>query len=265
MSPTALTVAGSDPTGGAGLQADLKTFQALGAHGISVATLITSQDTALVRSVYPLPAEVVRAQLEALLADVDVAAAKTGALGSADTVGVVAGFVRDAGVPWVVDPVAQPSRGASLGGNEVLEALREALLPHAAIVTPNVEEAAALSGIAVESLGDAERAATRIAALGPNAVLVKGGHLPGDGRGIDVLWYEGSIVRLAPARVLDVQVHGTGCALASAIACHLAHGRGTPEAVKRAKAWLETMLLRTFSLGRGAQLLNYLRPSEGKT
>ena len=258
VAPIVLTVAGSDPSGGAGLQADLKTIHAHRAYGAAVPTLITVQHTRGVERVEVLPAELVEAQLEALLGDLHPRAAKTGALGSPEIVRVVGAVVRASGDPWVIDPVWVPSHGRALSTGDLAQAYRTLLIPSATLVTPNAEEAGRLAGFAVRNLEDARKAAAQIARLGARSVLVTGGHLPGDEQGTDVLWVDGTVQELRPGRRLVGDFHGTGCALSSAIASRLAFGEAISEAVRSAKAWLEGALEHAFSVGKGARPVNHL-------
>jgi hydroxymethylpyrimidine/phosphomethylpyrimidine kinase len=258
VTPIVLTVAGSDPSGGAGLQADLKTIHRHEAYGAAVATLITVQNTRGVERVDVLSAELVRAQLDNLLSDMAPQAAKTGALGSREVVDEVGAVVRATSFPWVVDPVWVPTRGRPLSNEDLGDALRSDLIPFAALVTPNAEEASGLAGISVRTLDDAREAAARIASLGAKAVLVTGGDLEGAARGTDVLFYEGAAQELRAGSVVEGEFHGTGCTLSAAIATRLAFGDDIPTAVVRAKAWLDGALAHAFAVGKGARPVNHL-------
>jgi hydroxymethylpyrimidine/phosphomethylpyrimidine kinase len=255
--PIVLTIAGSDPSGGAGLQADLKTIHQHGAYGAAVPTLITVQNTDGVRDVELLSPDLVRAQLASLLEDIEPAAAKTGALGSPVVARVVGSVMAETGCSWVVDPVWLPTRGKPLSRGAVVEAYKDSVIPHAALVTPNAQEAALLAEMPVRSLGDAQKAAERIAALGARAVLVKGGHLEGSARGTDLLLYEGQVTALTAAGVVPGRFHGTGCALSAAVAARLAFGEEIPAAVAGAKAWLSEALAHAFAVGKGARPVNH--------
>ena len=255
--PIVLTVAGSDPSGGAGLQADLKTIQTHGAYGVAVPTLLTVQNTVEVLGVELLDPDLVRAQLDGLLADVRPAAAKTGAIGSPEVVHVVGSFMRQSDVPWVIDPVWLPTRGRPLAKGDVVEAYKVAILPWAALLTPNAQEAALLSEMPVRTLDDAPGAGERIIGLGASAVLVKGGHLEGADRGTDVLIHEGKITEFRAAEVVPGRYHGTGCALSAAIASRLAFGRDIRVAVEEAKRWLTGSLAHAFAVGGGALPVNH--------
>ena len=262
--PAVLTVAGSDPSGGAGVQADLKTIHQHGAYGAAVPTLITVQNTVGVEEVELLSPDLVRAQLSSLLGDVELAAAKTGALGSPGVAHVVGSFMKEARFPWVVDPVWLPTRGKPLSKGDIVEAYKEVVVPRAALVTPNVQEAALLAEMAVRSLADAREAAERIARLGASAVLVKGGHLEGSARGTDVLLHDGEFTELLPAEIVAGRFHGMGCALSAAIATRLALGQDIPAAVEGAKAWLTGALAHAFAVGKGAKPVNHFWPIEAK-
>jgi hydroxymethylpyrimidine/phosphomethylpyrimidine kinase len=262
--PVVLTVAGSDPSGGAGLQADLKTIHQHGGYGAAVPTLMTVQATNGVEAVELLSPDLVRAQLSSLLADVEPAAAKSGALGSPAVAHVLGSFMEETPFPWVVDPVWLPTRGRPLSKGDVLEAYKEAVVPRAALLTPNVQEAALLAEMAVGSLGDAREAAERIAALGASAVLVKGGHLEGSARGTDVLLHDGQVTELRAREVVPGRFHGTGCALSAAIATRLAFGQDIPAAVEGAKAWLTGALAHAFAVGSGAKPVNHFWPLDTK-
>jgi hydroxymethylpyrimidine/phosphomethylpyrimidine kinase len=258
--PIVLTVAGSDPSGGAGLQADLKTIHQHGGFGAAVPTLISVQNTEGVDDVELLSADLVRAQLSALLRDVEPAAAKTGALGSRAVAHVVGSIMEESGFPWVVDPVWLPSRGKPLAKGDVVEAYKEAILPRAALVTPNTQEASLLSERPVRSIADARDAAHRIAELGAGAVLVKGGHLEGSERGTDVLLHDGAITELEATDLVSGRFHGTGCALSASIATRLALGHDIHRAVAGAKRWLTGALREAFAVGKGALPVNHLWP-----
>ncbi|MEM9728926.1 MAG: bifunctional hydroxymethylpyrimidine kinase/phosphomethylpyrimidine kinase [Myxococcota bacterium] len=260
MTPVVLTVAGSDPSGGAGVQGDLKTIHQHGAYGAAVVSLLTVQDTRGVSEAQVLDPAIVEAQLDGVLRDLQPAAAKTGALGSPGIVSGVGRRMAASGIPWVIDPVSVPSHGARLATADLTEAFLEHLLPCASLVTPNVPEAEGLSGVPVRTLADAAKAAERLVGFGAKAVLVTGGHLDPPERGTDVLSYEGSVIEFPPTRVLGGSFHGTGCALSAAIATHLAFGRAVPDAVARAKAWLEASLAHAFAVGAGAVPVNHLWP-----
>lgn len=247
--PTALTIAGSDPSGGAGLQADLKTFHQHGVYGMAAVTLLTVQNTRGVQQVEVMRGALVRAQLQALLDDVRVDALKTGALGSAEVIDAVASVHFDA--PLVVDPVMISKHGHALLDAGAQSALISRLFPMATLLTPNAEEAAALLGRAVKTVDDAEEAARALVKLGPSAVLVKGGHIDAGGDAVDVLFDGEVVTRFTSPRVLSEHTHGTGCALSAAITAHLAQKMEMVEAIARAKAWLSKALHSPPNVGKG--------------
>jgi len=251
-SPVALTSAGSDSGGGAGLQADLKALQANGVFGMSVVTAVTAQNSQAVTAAFDLPVEVVAAQLDAVAADFRIDAVKTGMLSSAALIGAVAdGIERHRLGPVVVDPVMISKSGFALLKAEAVEALKARMLPLAALLTPNAHEAEALAGFPVHTLADARRAAAAILAMGPQAVLVKGGHLDGEAEAVDVLLDgEGEGLFRAP-RFDTPHTHGTGCTYASAIAANLAKGYAPREAVRRAKAYVTEAVRHALPLGHG--------------
>jgi hydroxymethylpyrimidine/phosphomethylpyrimidine kinase len=254
-----LTIAGSDSIAGAGVQADLKTFAALGVYGTSAVTAITSQNRSGVLGVFIVPLDVIRSQIEASVQDVSPYAVKTGMLATAEIVEMVADVISTRQRPnLVVDPVMMASSAGrrTLLSPDAVEVLKARLLPLAAVVTPNVAEAEVLSGIAVRSLDDAREAARRICDLGPSAVVVKGGHLEGEDA-IDVL-YDGAIfTEFSAPRWPHGAVHGTGCTFASAVAAGLASGHDTPTAVQRAKTYVTGAIEHALLLDDGARLLNH--------
>ncbi len=250
--PVALTIAGSDSGGGAGVQADLKAFEANGVFGASVLTALTAQNTRAVEGVFPVPPLFVTAQLDAVASDVRIDAVKTGMLGGPDVVEAVAAGIRRWGLgPVVVDPVMIAKSGDALLPAEAVDAVKRRLLPLATLATPNAHEAAVLAGFAVETLDDARRAAAVILALGPRAVLVKGGHLDGEADAVDVLLDEGGETLYRAPRLQTPHTHGTGCTYASAIAANLARGYELREAVGRAKRYLTEAIRHGFALGGG--------------
>lgn len=249
--PIALTIAGSDPSGGAGIQADLKTFHRFGVYGEAVVATVTVQNTARVDEVESLRPELVVRQIRAVLDDIPPAAAKTGALGSAEIVRAVAAIAREFTFPLLVDPVMLATHGAPLLASDALHEL----LPLAMLVTPNLQEAAALCGFEVNDLQAMRRAAERIALLGPRAVLVKGGHLAGDP--VDILFSGGQWFEFAAERVKTRHTHGTGCAYSAAITAGLALGWELPEAVRRAKLWLTEAIRTAPGLGSGNGPINH--------
>jgi hydroxymethylpyrimidine/phosphomethylpyrimidine kinase len=253
--PTALTIAGSDPGGGAGIQADLKTFQAFGVFGTAAIAALTAQDTRGVHGVHPVPPAFVAAQVDAVLGDIGADAVKTGMLASAPLVEAVAARLRAHRVErLVVDPVMVAKGGARLLEPDAVGALERLLLPLALIVTPNAAEAEALAGIPVRDLAGMREAARRIRDMGPRAVLVKGGHVEETGAlVVDLLLDEGGALHEMRGPRLDARhTHGTGCALSAAIAALLARGRPLAAAVDEARRWLALALARGAVPGRGA-------------
>jgi hydroxymethylpyrimidine/phosphomethylpyrimidine kinase len=258
MIARALTIAGSDSSGGAGVQADLKTFTVLRAYGMTAITAVTAQNTQGVIAVEVLPARLVEAQIQAVVTDIGVDAVKTGMLATAEIISAVAACVRKHGLqPLVVDPVMRAQSGAQLLAPQACEVLREELLPLATLVTPNVPEAEALVGFRIESRADMERAAERIVAHGAGACLIKGGHLLGP-QAEDVL-FDGSQMRVfASPRYPTPHTHGTGCQLSAAITAALAHGVSLEEAVARAKSFIAVAIAEGLALGKGSGPANPL-------
>jgi hydroxymethylpyrimidine/phosphomethylpyrimidine kinase len=252
----ALTIAGSDSVGGAGLQADMKAFEAVGVHGCSVVTCVTSQNTKRVSAIFPVPPEHVAMQLGSVLEDVDIGAVKTGMLYSAEIVRTVSSVLRDLDAPVVVDPVMVATTGSELHIAGFVEALISKLLPMAALVTPNLDEAERLTGIKVKDGRSARRAAAEILELGPDAVLLKGGHLKGD-EAADYLCADGKVLKIASPRV-DADVHGTGCTMASLIAANLALGLELEDAVRRSKSMIYKAILSRETVGKGVPCANPL-------
>lgn len=266
IKPTALTIAGSDSGGGAGIQADLKAFEANGAFGMSVITAVTAQNTQEVRGVYEIPIAMIVSQIDAVAEDLPIGAVKTGMLSSAAIIEtVVAAVDRHALHPLVVDPVMISKSGYALLQSDAVDALRTNLLPQADLVTPNANEVAALTGMEpLETLDDARRSAEMILEMGPQAVLVKGGHLAGEDDAVDVLLRpEGERV-LREKRIDTPHTHGTGCTYASAITAHLAYGRDLEEAVRRARAYLQGAIQNALPLGGGHGPTNHFWIFEGK-
>jgi len=258
--PTALTIAGSDSSGGAGIQADLKTMSAFGVYGTTAITAITAQNTLGVSDSLFIPAELVAGQIDAVMEDVGAAAAKTGMLGTADVIEVVAGRVKSHGIPnLIVDPVMIATSGASLIEDEAVAALRDALLPRAYVVTPNVPEAEVLSGLSVNSLESMEEAARAIRELGPANVLVKAGHI--EGSATDVLFDGETVTRFSVERVEGGKIHGTGCTLSAAIASGLALGLDLIDAITAAKSFITRGIAEALPMGKGSALVNhFVRP-----
>ena len=254
MTPVALTIAGSDPSGGAGIQADLKTFHQFGVYGEAVITLLTVQNTRRVSRVAIMDPALVREQIEAVLEDIPPGAIKTGALGDARVIGVVAAFTF--AVPLVVDPVMISKHGTALIASEAVEALRTELLPRATLVTPNIAEAEALTGLPVTTMDEARRAAAALLAMGPRAVLIKGGHFTTTAT--DLLVTNAGVERIYPAARIDTRhTHGTGCTYSAAIAAELAKGAELSEAVARAQAYITRAIATNPGLGGGSGPVNH--------
>lgn len=259
--PIALTIAGSDSGGGAGIQADLKTFAVHCVHGTSALTCVTSQNTQGVTRVDALPAEAVVAQIEAVVSDIGVQATKTGMLLNKEIINAVALSVKTLGLEnLVVDPVMVSRTGAQLIDDEAVTSLRDVLIPMAAIVTPNRYEAQILSGLEIKSLDDMQAAAQRIHQLGARAILVKGGGMTGDLRGVDV-WFDGTaLCTLTTEQVETSNTHGTGCTLSSAIAANLALGKDLLSAVHSAKDYVTTALKYALDIGQGTGPVGHFFP-----
>lgn len=256
MTPVALTIAGSDPSGGAGLQADLKTFHRFGVYGEAVATLITVQNTRGVTRVSTLDADLVTAQIQAVIEDIPPHAAKVGALGSREVVEAVAREAEQFSFPLVVDPVMISKHGARLIDPDAILALIERLIPRAFLLTPNLDEAAALVGFAVEDRDAMVRAAEKLGSLGAANVLVKGGHLCGDA--LDVLRLaSGEVREFTVPRIETRHTHGSGCTYSAAITAELAKGTALAEAVKRAKVFITEAIRTAPGLGGGEGPLNH--------
>lgn len=255
MKPVALTIAGSDPSGGAGIQADLKTFHQFGVYGEAAITLLTVQNTVRVSRVEVMPAWLVREQVEAVIEDIRPNAAKTGALGSVEVVETVAALAARFDFPLVVDPVMISKHGAPLIDEDARRAVGALLAPRAWLITPNLLEAEALAGMRVDSLASMRTAAERIAALGARAVLVKGGHLSGDAT--DVLFAGGEWHEFRAPRHDTPHTHGTGCTYSAAIAARLALGCGIVEAVAGAKAFITEAIRTNPGLGQGNGPVNH--------
>lgn len=249
--PVALTIAGSDSGGGAGIQADLKVFFALGCHGTSALTALTAQNTVGVTGIHEVPADFVTAQVEAVADDIGVAAAKTGMLASAEIIAAVAKVVDVYRFPLVVDPVFVSKHRNRLLAEDAVGALKDLLLPRALVITPNLFEAGALLGREIETLEDMESAAMQLHDAGARNVLVKGGHLIDEDQAIDVLFDGDSIERLYGPRFDTEDTHGTGCALSAAITARLAHGDTVHDAVHLAKGFISGAIQHGLRVGKG--------------
>lgn len=265
--PVALTIAGSDSGGGAGIQADLKTFAANSVYGTSVLTALTAQNTCGVQAVRPVGEAFVTTQAEAVLDDFNVAATKTGMLASAAVVIEVARLAADRRLPnLVVDPVMVASSGDRLLDRDAERQYREALLPHAAVATPNVYEAEVLLGGEITTLAEQHEAARALGAFCPGVVVVKGGHAVRNSEkvAVDVAWDGSRITELRAERIATRNNHGTGCTFSAAVAARLAHGRSRPAAVAEAKDYVTRAIAaaKTWRLGTGHGPLHHFPDAE---
>ena len=255
LQPIALTIAGSDPSGGAGIQADLKTFHQFGLYGEAVITLLTVQNTVAIERIECTPAVLVLHQLRAVLDDIPPNAAKTGALGNRSIVQAVARAAADFRFPLVVDPVLVSQHGRPLANDDATLTIRNELIPQASLLTPNLAEASALTGIEVNSLDGMYEAARELHRMGAKAVLVKGGHLVGDA--VDLLYMSGVTRQFRAPRIDTPHTHGTGCTLSAAICAELARGAMLEPAVERAKAYVTAAIQSAPGLGKGSGPLNH--------
>jgi hydroxymethylpyrimidine/phosphomethylpyrimidine kinase len=248
--PVALTIAGSDSGGGAGIQADLKTFAALGVHGTSAITAITAQNTVTVTDIFELPPRIIVAQIEAVVSDLGVQAAKTGMLASSEIIAAVATAIEAHRIRnLVVDPVMVAKGGAKLLRDDAIDALLTRLLPLAAVVTPNLPEAEVILGRRIKTIAERREAARDLVALGPRAAVVKGGHA-GD-EVIDVYWDGSEMVELPGTRVQTANTHGSGCVFSAAITAGLARGLDSLAAVRQAKDFISEAIEHSLEIGKG--------------
>ena len=245
-----MTIAGSDSGGGAGIQADLKTFSALGVFGASTLTAITAQNTVGVTAVHEIPTDVIAAQIDAVITDIGADAVKTGMLSSSAIVATVADAVRRHDIAnLVVDPVMVAKSGDRLLREEAIATIRNELIPLAKVVTPNIPEAEDLTGQTIESDDDVRRAAEAIIDMGAKSVVIKGGHR--DGPPTDVLYDGQEFMEFTTERIPSTNTHGTGCTFASAVAAGLAHGLDTPAAVQQAKEYVTAAISAAYPIGQG--------------
>jgi hydroxymethylpyrimidine/phosphomethylpyrimidine kinase len=262
MIPVALTIAGSDPSGGAGIQADLKTFHQLQVYGAAAISLITVQNTRGVSRVETLDPALISEQVAAVLEDLPTRAIKTGALGSAAIIESIARTLerKSRGCPLVIDPVMISTSGALLAENSAVSALERFLLPMATLITPNLEEATRLSDLSVKTPDQMRQAATRIAGAAGRedtlSVLIKGGHLENEDA-LDILFHRGVFTEFRSCRISTGHTHGTGCTYSAAITALLARGFDLPEAVRRAKRFIDEAIRTNPGLGSGAGPLNH--------
>lgn len=258
--PRALTIAGSDSGGGAGIQADLKTFAALGVFGTSAVTAITAQNTLGVTAVAEVPVEVISDQIEAVVSDIGIDVVKTGMLSSTEIVEcVVEAVERLELAPLVVDPVMIAATGAQLLQDDAVESVRNQLVPQASVVTPNMPEAETLTGVEIESVEDMELAGGELVMMGADAAVVKGGHFEdGTGRVNDVLVTRDGAFTFTTLRIDTTSNHGTGCTFASAVAAHLAHGLELETAVERSQRYVWNAMATAIPIGGGHGPLHHM-------
>lgn len=255
--PSVLSIAGSDSSGGAGIQADIKTIQSLGLFAQTAITALTAQNTLGVADVHDVPALHVRAQIDAVFSDIRPQAVKVGMVSSPQIAKTIAESLREYGAERVVvDPVMVATSGSRLMGESTQEVLVEELFPLASVITPNIPEAEALTGMEIHSREDMLTAARRLALLTPGAVLLKAGH--GDGRADDLLFFNGEVFWVEGERIDNPNTHGTGCTLSSAFACALALGMTVQESAEYAKAYIAGALAAKLDLGKGAGPLDHM-------
>jgi hydroxymethylpyrimidine/phosphomethylpyrimidine kinase len=248
--PVALTIAGSDSGGGAGIQADLKTFAALDVHGTSAITAITAQNTTGVTDILEVPVGLIVEQIRAVASDLGVDAAKTGMLSSAGIIAAVAGAIQEHGIhSLVVDPVMVAKGGAKLLRNDAVAALREKLIPLATVITPNLPEAEVLLGRRISTLDERRAAARELVGLGARVAVVKGGHADGDAT--DVFFDGAQTIELPAERIATPNTHGSGCVFSAAITAGLARGLSPLEAVRKAKAFITEAIANSLEIGHG--------------
>jgi hydroxymethylpyrimidine/phosphomethylpyrimidine kinase len=253
----ALTIAGSDSSGGAGIQADLKTFAAFGVYGLSAITAVTAQSTLGITASLALPADLVTAQIEAVAGDMEIHATKTGMLATAAIVEAVAAAIRELELrSVVVDPVIAATSGDRLLDEDGVRALCAELVPLARVVTPNIPEAEILSGRVIRSIEDARAAAVRIHEMGASAVIVTGGHAGGEDI-VDVLFDGTAFTEFRVARIPSANTHGTGCTFASAVAAGLALGESLPDATARAQAYVVGSITHALTIGKRASVADH--------
>lgn len=251
MIPRVLSIAGSDPDGGAGIQADLKTFSALGVYGMTVITSVTVQNTIELKKIHDVPTDMIRAQIDSLLSDIGTDAIKTGMLHTKEIIEVLTDEIGKQNFPLVVDPVMATKNGAPLLESSAKSALIKFLFPLATIVTPNSIEAEIISGVRINTLEDAKEAAKKIIELGPKAVVIKGGHAFSDEKALDLLYSDGNFKVFEEKRIETRTTHGTGCCFASAITAELAKGNGIVDAVMHAKSFITKAIRFGFDIGQG--------------
>ncbi len=251
-----LTIAGSDSGGGAGIQADMKTFSAFGVYGMTVVTAVTAQNSLRVNGIEGVSPQFVSLQFESILSDCGIDGAKTGMLYSSEIVRVIANKFHEIKVPFViVDPVLVSSDGTPLIDSKGIETYRKELIPEAYLVTPNIFETETLSGVSIKSIEDVKEGARRIFDMGCRAVLVKGGHLEGDP--VDILYDGERFIRFTSIRVKSVSPHGTGCTYSAAILANLVKGNSLVEAIRISKRYIVNAIREGFAIGKGSNSLNH--------
>ena len=248
-----LTVAGSDSSAGAGIQADLKTIAANGCYGASVITTITSQNTVGVSDIYDLPISVIESQFEAVVSDLDVKFVKIGMLHSDEIVKLVDLLLKKSKIPYVLDPVMSAKDSTTLLKNSAQEYLKNSLIKKAYLITPNIPEAEILTGMKIENIEDMKKACIKIDAKN---VLLKGGHLNGD-KLVDILYHKEKFFEYKHDKIITQNTHGTGCTLASAISSQLALGLSLPKACENAIAYVQKAIINNYSIGQGQSPLNH--------
>lgn len=265
MIPITLTIAGSDSSGGAGIQADLKTFQELKTFGTSVITALTAQNTLGVHNIHPTPPSFILEQLEALLDDFKIDAIKTGMLFSAEIITLVAKRLQQTSVPIIVDPVMVAKGGSKLLQDSAIEALITHLLPISTVITPNIPEAEILTNKRIETRTDIEQAAKLLLEMGPSVVIMKGGHANDESFAVDRAYFStGEIVTLAENRIETKNTHGTGCTFSAALTAFIAKGMTIEEAFKEAKQFIHHAIKHDLKLGHGHGPTNHFAYNEFK-
>lgn len=246
----ALTIAGTDPSGGAGIQADLKTFQELKSYGMSVITSVVAQNTTGVKSVHHLPLDMLSQQLDAIKSDMPVHALKTGMIADIEMMKIIGEWLKDVKVPYVMDPVMIATSGDPLINEDARAYLREHLVPFSAIVTPNISEAEDMTGEKIQTHDDMKKAAkTIVHSLGAGSALIKGGHM--HGQAVDYLYDGENLYSYSSERIDTKNTHGTGCTYSAAITAYLSQGLKLPEAVEQSKKFVTAAIRHSFSLGQG--------------
>ncbi|MEG0471699.1 MAG: bifunctional hydroxymethylpyrimidine kinase/phosphomethylpyrimidine kinase [Solibacillus sp.] len=258
-----MTIAGSDSSGGAGIQADLKTFQELDVYGTTVITALTAQNTLGVSSIFPATPEFIRAQMEAVCADLSVSAMKTGMLFSADIIDTVAKVLQKMDVQLVVDPVMIAKGGASLLQKEAVEALKTKLLPLATVLMPNIPEAEVITGMTITTPADIQTAAQQILQLGVHCVVMKGGHLEGAEAVDTVFFQDGTTFSLSSERIHTRHTHGTGCTFSAAVTAFLGKGYAVRDAIIEAKRFIQAAIENPLDIGNGNGPTNHFAYKQG--